>query len=77
MKGVMQPGVGDQGPARVRAGSTFRQQEHVGQLPNKALQRSTASCNSRSMVNLWSRRRGLGPRLLATLVLSTTTFRRR
>jgi hypothetical protein len=77
MQDVMQPGVADRGATRVRAGSTFRQQEHVGQLPNKALQRSTASCNSRSMVNVWSRRRGLRPRLLATLVLSTITFRRR
>jgi hypothetical protein len=29
------------------------------------------------VVNMWSRRCGLGPQLLATLVLSTITSRRR
>jgi hypothetical protein len=63
--------------ARLRARSKFCQQERDGQLPNPPLQRTTAGCNSGMMVNMWSRRRGLGPRLLATMVLSTITYRRR
>jgi hypothetical protein len=77
MKDAMPLGVDDRVAARDRAGLTFRQQERVGQLPNPPLQRPAASCNSRSRVNMWSRRRGLRPRLIATLVLSTLTFRRR
>jgi hypothetical protein len=77
MKDVVRLEVVDGGAARLRARSKFRQQERVGQLPNPPLQRTTASCNSRSMANLWSRRRGLGPRLLATPVLSTISSRRR
>ena len=77
MKDAMPLWVDDRGAARDRAGSKFRQQERVGQLPNRALHRTTAGCNSRSMVNMWSRRCGRGPQLLATLVVSTITFRRR
>jgi hypothetical protein len=77
MKAAMLLGVVERGAARLRPGSKLRQQERDGQLPNPPLQRTTAGCNSGSMVNMWSRRRGLGPRLLATLVLSTITYRRR
>jgi hypothetical protein len=77
MKGAMPLGLVDFGAARPRAESKLRQQERDGQLPNPPLQRTTAGCNSGRMVNMWSRRRGLGPRLLATLVLSTITHRRR
>jgi hypothetical protein len=77
MKAAMLLGVVERGAARLRPGSGLRQQERDGQLPNPPLQRTTAGCNSGSMVNMWSRRRGLGPRLLATMVLSTITHRRR
>ena len=77
MKGAMPLEVVDCGTTLLRAGSTLRQQERDGQLPNPPLQRTTAGCNSGSMVNRWSRRRGLGPRLLAPLVLSTISSRRR
>jgi hypothetical protein len=52
----------DRWAARLSARSRLRQQERDGQLPNPPLQRSTAGCHSGSMVNTWSRRRGLGPR---------------
>jgi hypothetical protein len=77
MKAAMLLGVVERAAARLRPGSKLRQQERDGQLPNPPLQRTTAGCNSGSMVNMWSRRRGLGPRLLATKVLSTITHRRR
>jgi hypothetical protein len=77
MKDGMPLAVVDRGAACVRGGLKFRQQKRDGQLPNPPLQRMTASCNSRSVVNTWSRRRGLGPRLLATLVLSTIPSRHR
>ena len=77
MKGAMPLEVVDRWAACLRARSKFRQQERAGQLPNPPLQRSTAGCNSQSMVNMWSRRRGLRPRLLATMVLSAITHRRR
>jgi hypothetical protein len=67
MKDVVPLAAADHGASPVRAGSTCRQQECVGQLPNKALHRTTANCNSRSMVNVWSR----------TPVPSTITSRRR
>jgi hypothetical protein len=77
VRDVVQFTIGDRGAAPYRSTSKFRQQERVGQLPNPPLQRTTTNYNSRSMVNLWSRRRGQSPRLLATLVLSTITCRRR